>query len=54
MLDPILNPWDLLPLIPVIEGAGGRITGWDGGPAQNSAVAAAPGLHESICAYLKG
>jgi myo-inositol-1(or 4)-monophosphatase len=54
MLDPVLNPWDLLPLIPVIEGAGGRITGWDGGPAQDSAVAAAPGLHPEVISILSG
>lgn len=30
MTDPILNPWDLMALIPVIEGAGGRITDWHG------------------------
>jgi len=56
MLDPIMNPWDLLPLIPVIEGEGGVITGWDGGKASasSSAIAAAPGLHEEIKKRLNG
>lgn len=49
MVDPIMNPWDLLPVIPVIRGAGATITQWNGNPAEspgaNSAVAAAPGLH---------
>ena len=48
MVDPIMNPWDLLPVIPVILGAGARITQWNGEPAEvpgaNSAVAAVPGL----------
>src|SRR5665811_2374489 len=26
MIDPIMNPWDLIPLVPVIRGAGGVIT----------------------------
>ncbi len=49
MVDPIMNPWDLLPVIPIIRGAGATITQWDGNPAEatgaNSAVAACPGLH---------
>lgn len=52
MLDPILSPWDLLPLIPIIEGAGGRLTGWDGEPATQSAIAAAPALHPAVLAAL--
>lgn len=52
MVDPILNPWDLLPLVPVIRGAGGIITDWNGKPADhlgaNSAVACAPELHEKV------
>ena len=27
-----MNPWDYAALIPIIEGAGGLVTGWDGGP----------------------
>jgi myo-inositol-1(or 4)-monophosphatase len=29
-----LKPYDVLPLIPIITGAGGVITAWDGGPAK--------------------
>jgi myo-inositol-1(or 4)-monophosphatase len=29
-----LKPYDILPLIPIITGAGGIVTGWDGGPAR--------------------
>lgn len=30
MIDPIMSPWDLLPLIPIINGAGGIITDYQG------------------------
>jgi len=37
-----LNPYDIVALIPIVEGAGGVITTWDGGPAaQGGAVIAA-------------
>ncbi len=56
MVDPIMNPWDLLPLIPCIEGAGGRITDWQGNNAAHleatSAVACAPELHEEVIRLL--
>lgn len=50
MLDPILNPWDLMALIPIIEGAGGRITDWQGAdPITGSgAVATGGGIHDAI------
>jgi myo-inositol-1(or 4)-monophosphatase len=50
MLDPVMNPWDLIPLIPIIRGAGGVITSWDGGDAQSgtSCVASGPALHKEI------
>jgi len=31
--EPQLNPWDIAALIPIVEQAGGRITGYDGAPA---------------------
>mgnify|MGYP003382411756 CR=1 FL=1 len=59
MVDPIMNAWDLLPLIPCIEGAGGRITNWQGNSvleaASNgtlSAVASGPGLHDTVIRML--
>jgi histidinol-phosphatase len=41
MLDPIVQPWDVLPLIPIIRGAGGVITTWSGTEASkgNSCLA---------------
>ncbi len=51
MLDPIMNAWDLLALIPVIEGAGGRITNWQGEDAAKfptSSVATAGEIHDAV------
>lgn len=50
MLDPIMNPWDIAALVPVIKGAGGIITDWKGNspyPAE-STVAATPALHPQV------
>jgi len=33
MLDPIMHLWDIVALVPVIEGAGGTISDWNGGAA---------------------
>ena len=30
MCDPVMNPWDIAPLIPIVRGAGGVVTGWRG------------------------
>lgn len=53
MVDPIMNYWDLMALIPIIEGAGGRITDWYGGDVALSrgakgAVAANKYLHDEV------
>ena len=51
MLDPIMNPWDIAALVPVIRGAGGVITDWSGGPpypAQSTIAAATPELHAAV------
>jgi histidinol phosphatase-like enzyme (inositol monophosphatase family) len=50
MCDPVMNPWDIAALVPVIRGAGGVITDWKGGapyPAK-STVAATPALHAAV------
>jgi histidinol phosphatase-like enzyme (inositol monophosphatase family) len=54
MLDPILNDWDLMALIPIVEGAGGRITDWQGRDAigGNGAVATAGPIHEQVIRLL--
>jgi histidinol phosphatase-like enzyme (inositol monophosphatase family) len=58
MVDPVVNPWDIMALVPVVEGAGGRITDWQGGDpvAGQSLVAtgasADPNWHASVIAAL--
>jgi myo-inositol-1(or 4)-monophosphatase len=50
-----LKPYDILPLIPIIEGAGGVITTWQGKPAYNGgAILAAgnPSLHRQAMKLL--
>ncbi len=53
-LDPIMNPWDIAALVPVIRGAGGIITDWQGGPAYpaQSTIAANPVLHGEVIRVL--
>jgi myo-inositol-1(or 4)-monophosphatase len=38
-----LKPHDVVALVPIIEGAGGIITGWDGGPAARGGAVIAAG-----------
>ena len=47
MCDPVMNPWDIAALVPIITGAGGRITDWSGGEPVKAAsiIAAGPTLH---------
>ncbi len=54
MCDPIMNPWDIAALIPVVRGAGGVITDWQGcDPVKaTSIVAAGPALHPRVIAAL--
>jgi myo-inositol-1(or 4)-monophosphatase len=56
MMDPIMNEWDLMALIPVIEGAGGRITDWHGGDPVSglSSVATNGVLHDAVIRALRG
>lgn len=50
MVDAEMHPWDILPLMPIVEGAGGRITAWDGSPAGVAigAVASHRALHADV------
>jgi myo-inositol-1(or 4)-monophosphatase len=54
MLDPVLAPWDMAALIPIVRGAGGVITDWHGGAPEDadSLVAATPALHPQVIAAL--
>jgi myo-inositol-1(or 4)-monophosphatase len=45
-----------MPLIPIVEGAGGIVTTWDGGPAKNGGRIVAAGdkrTHEQALALLR-
>ncbi len=53
MADPILNYWDLMALIPIIQGAGGVITDWYGNDVlskagEAGAVATNGHVHETV------
>jgi histidinol phosphatase-like enzyme (inositol monophosphatase family) len=56
MLDPVMKPWDIQALVPVIRGAGGIVTDWQGrDPVKgDSLVAAGPAIHAQIIAALNG
>ena len=50
-----LKPFDIAPLIPIIEQAGGRVTAWDGSDAASGGrivAAGDPGLHEDVLKLL--
>jgi histidinol phosphatase-like enzyme (inositol monophosphatase family) len=54
-LDPIMNPWDIAALVPIIRGSGGVITDWQGAPpfpAKSTVAAATPELHQQVLAAL--
>lgn len=54
MGDPIMNPWDLMALIPIIEGAGGVITDWQGNDAVagQSIIATGGTIHDEVIRLL--
>jgi myo-inositol-1(or 4)-monophosphatase len=52
-----LNHYDVMPLIPIIEGAGGIMTDWQGGNAANGGRIIAAGdkrTHEQALKLLAG
>ncbi len=55
MIDPIMSPWDSLALIPIIKGAGGIITDYEGNePVEGSStIAANPDLHPQVIKILQ-
>jgi len=54
MIDPIMSPWDSLALIPIIRGAGGTITDYQGNdPVKgNSIIAASSSIHSVVISTL--
>jgi histidinol-phosphatase len=52
-----LKPYDIAALIPIVTGAGGVVTNWEGGPAQNGGRIIAAGdqrVHEAALKLLHG
>ncbi|MEO5701314.1 MAG: histidinol-phosphatase [Casimicrobiaceae bacterium] len=57
VIESSLKAWDVQALIPIVEGAGGRITTWDGGRAEEGGAVVAtgdPGLHAAVLERLAG
>ncbi len=56
MIDPIMSVWDTMALIPIIKGAGGIITDYEGNDVlkSNSTVAASKELHPLVIDILNG
>jgi myo-inositol-1(or 4)-monophosphatase len=54
MFDPVLKPWDICALVPVIEGAGGRATAIDGSDPVNGTdmLASSGALHEELLRFM--
>jgi len=55
VVESTLNRWDVAALIPLVEGAGGRITNWQGGPCLDGGQVLATGdpeLHAQVIALL--
>jgi len=54
MTDPIMSVWDTAALVPIIKGAGGVITDFEGNDAleNNSVIAAAPKIHSEVIKVL--
>ena len=55
MCDPIMNPWDIAALVPIVRGAGGVISDWQGrDPVTAASIVAATSsiLHTEVIAAL--
>jgi histidinol phosphatase-like enzyme (inositol monophosphatase family) len=54
MLDPQLSYWDVAAIVPVVEGAGGRVSSWDGSDPllKPSLIASGPALHNTIASMV--
>lgn len=54
MIDPIMSIWDIMALVPIIKGAGGIITDYQGNDAVkgDSIIAATPNIHKEVVKIL--
>jgi histidinol-phosphatase len=55
MLDPIVNPWDVAPMLPILREAGGHFSDWKGNATVHGgdAVATNPTLTEAVLDILR-
>lgn len=55
MVDPLLNPWDIAAILPILEAAGGRFVGWNGDPSMHagSGVGTTAALYDEVCEILR-
>jgi histidinol-phosphatase len=55
MLDPVINPWDCAPLLPILREAGGHFTDWRGTPTiwGADAVGTNAALHDAALDILR-
>jgi myo-inositol-1(or 4)-monophosphatase len=56
VIETTLKPYDIVALIPIVEGAGGVITTWEGGPAQGGGRIVAAGdarVHKAALSILQ-
>lgn len=56
MIDPVLSYWDVAAVVPVLEGAGACLSGWNGGnPLQEVSLIATtdPRLHDEVLAMVR-
>ena len=56
MIDPIMHVWDVAPLQPILEEAGGTLTDWEGRPTIYGSEAIATNGHvlEEVLAFTRG
>ncbi|HEX2971595.1 MAG TPA: inositol monophosphatase family protein [Tepidisphaeraceae bacterium] len=55
MVDSVIKPWDIAPMLPIVQEAGGRFTAWDGKATiwGNDAVATNGTLHQEVLGILQ-
>jgi fructose-1,6-bisphosphatase/inositol monophosphatase family enzyme len=57
VIEPDLKAYDIVALVPIVEGAGGTVTCWDGGsPAKGGDVVAScsASIHDEVLSLLRG
>jgi histidinol phosphatase-like enzyme (inositol monophosphatase family) len=55
MLDSVINPWDIAPMLPILHEAAGRFSDWQGQPTiwSKDALATNPALHPQVLEILQ-